>query len=149
MDFPESKIRVITLAMCENPMTIGKNGRFEVDSCGLLGVSARQLDWLTHQALNFSDKPDAQEWAVMFISHTEIVKNMPNGPLVMGVLDAFINGKKFEKAKRKIVTTPDTFTKIAEELNFESIHYFTRFFKKMSGETPKSFRKKHSEYNKS
>ena len=100
MDFPESKIRVITLAMCENPMTIGKNGRFEIDSCGLLGISARQLDWLTHQALNFSDKPDAQEWAVMFISHTEIAKNMPNGPLVMGVLDAFINGKKF-KAENK------------------------------------------------
>ncbi len=57
----------------------------------------------------------------------------------------FINDKKFERAKRKIVSTPDTFTKIAEDLNFESIHYFTRFFKKMSGETPKSYRKKHSE----
>lgn len=57
----------------------------------------------------------------------------------------FINDKKFERAKRKIVSTPDTFTKIAEDLNFESIHYFTRFFKKMSGETPKSYRKNHTE----
>lgn len=53
----------------------------------------------------------------------------------------FINEKKFELAKQKIVGTTDTFTKIAEDLNFESIHYFTRFFKKMSGVTPKEFRK--------
>ena len=53
----------------------------------------------------------------------------------------FINEKKFERAKSKILNTSDTFTKIAEELNFESIHYFTRFFKKMSGVTPKEFRR--------
>ena len=53
----------------------------------------------------------------------------------------FINEKKFEKAKRKILTTEATFTKIAEEMKFESIHYFTRFFKKMSGMTPKEFRR--------
>ena len=54
----------------------------------------------------------------------------------------FVNSKKFEIAKYKILNSQDTFTKIAEELNFESIHYFTRFFKKMSGMTPKDFRKK-------
>lgn len=53
----------------------------------------------------------------------------------------FINEKKFEAAKRMILSSTDTFTKIAEELNFESIHYFTRFFKKMSGISPKEFRK--------
>ncbi|MBE6412373.1 MAG: metallophosphoesterase [Opitutales bacterium] len=103
MDFPESKIRVITMAMSENPMTIGKNGRFVIDSCGLLGVSPRQLDWLAHQALNFSDKPDAKEWGVIFISHTELSKNMPNGKLTMGVIDAFINGKKFEGETKKVL----------------------------------------------
>ena len=49
-----------------------------------------------------------------------------------------------EKAKRKILSSDATFTKIAEEMNFESIHYFTRFFKKMSGMTPKEFRKLNS-----
>ena len=53
----------------------------------------------------------------------------------------FINEKKFEAAKHKILNTGDTFTKIATDLNFESIHYFTRFFKKMSGCSPKEFRK--------
>ena len=57
----------------------------------------------------------------------------------------FINMKKFEVAKEKITTTNKTFTEIAASLSFESIHYFTRFFKKMSGLTPKEFRAKHGE----
>ena len=58
-------------------------------------------------------------------------------------LVTFINEKKVERAKEKILTSGKTFTQIAEEMNFESIHYFTRFFKKMTGETPKEFRQKH------
>lgn len=53
----------------------------------------------------------------------------------------FINHKKLELAKERIAHSSDTFTKIARELNFDSIHYFTRFFKKMTGMTPKEFRK--------
>ncbi|MBO5295512.1 MAG: helix-turn-helix transcriptional regulator [Clostridia bacterium] len=55
----------------------------------------------------------------------------------------YINDKKLEKAKKKIIETQDSFTGIAEALNFESIHYFTRFFKKMSGQTPSEFRREH------
>ncbi len=57
-------------------------------------------------------------------------------------LVAFVNEKKIERAKEKILSSTKTFTQIAEEMNFESIHYFTRFFKKMTGETPKEFRQK-------
>lgn len=53
----------------------------------------------------------------------------------------YINQKKFDKAKRKILESDSSFTKIAEEMKFESIHYFTRFFKKMSGYTPSQYRK--------
>ena len=53
----------------------------------------------------------------------------------------FINDKKFAKAKKKIACTDKTFTEIAVDLNFESIHYFTRFFKKLSGVSPKEYRK--------
>lgn len=56
----------------------------------------------------------------------------------------YINERKFERAKRKILASDATFTKIAEEMKFESIHYFTRFFKKMSGMTPKEFRRRNS-----
>ncbi len=53
----------------------------------------------------------------------------------------FISAKKFEIAKGRILSSDATFTEISEELNFDSIHYFTRFFKKMSGMPPKDFRK--------
>ena len=56
----------------------------------------------------------------------------------------FINEKKFEKAKKRILETDDTFTEIAEKLKFDSIHYFTNFFKKMSGISPSQFRKANS-----
>ena len=52
----------------------------------------------------------------------------------------FINRKKFERAKEKITASSGTFTEIAASLNFDSIHYFTRFFKKMSGMTPGEYR---------
>ena len=53
----------------------------------------------------------------------------------------YANDKKLAKAKDKILSTDKTLTEIAEELNFESIHYFTRFFKKHTGVSPKEFRK--------
>jgi len=53
----------------------------------------------------------------------------------------FINEKKLNKAINKITYTSKTFTEIAEELNFESIHYFTRFFKKMTNYSPKEYRR--------
>ena len=52
----------------------------------------------------------------------------------------YINEKKLALAKAQITDTGKTFTEIAEEMNFESIHYFTRFFKKQTGITPKDFR---------
>ena len=52
----------------------------------------------------------------------------------------YINQKKLEKAKQRIRSTNDSFTKIAEDLKFDSIHYFTRFFKKLTGLTPSQYR---------
>ncbi len=54
----------------------------------------------------------------------------------------FVNLRKLEKAKMLIKTTEKTLTSIADELNFESIHYFTRFFKKLTGISPKEYRRK-------
>jgi AraC-like DNA-binding protein len=59
------------------------------------------------------------------------------------ILD-YISDKKIELAKRKIIETNATFTEISILLNFESIHYFTKFFKKKTGITPKDFRKANS-----
>ena len=52
----------------------------------------------------------------------------------------YINLKKLAEAKILIKNTKKTLTSIASELNFESIHYFTRFFKKLTGLSPKEYR---------
>ena len=52
----------------------------------------------------------------------------------------YVSDKKLASAKRKILETDKTLTEIAEELNFESIHYFTRFFKKHAGVSPSEYR---------
>lgn len=52
----------------------------------------------------------------------------------------FMNDKKIDKAKSLILSTDLTFTEIAERLNFDSIHYFTRLFKNTTGFSPKDFR---------
>ena len=53
----------------------------------------------------------------------------------------YLSNKKLEEAKLLITTTNKTFTEISIELNFESIHYFTRFFKKHTSITPKEYKK--------
>ncbi len=90
---------------------------------------------------NFLEKITIDELAFLFKTNRATLCKQFKKNTGMTVIE-FINGKKFDLAKTKISGTADTFTKIAEELNFESIHYFTRFFKKMSGMTPKEFRGK-------
>ena len=56
-------------------------------------------------------------------------------------ISQFIIEKKLEVAKELIKTTDKSLTEISEQLNFESIHYFTKFFKKHVGLSPSVFRK--------
>ena len=53
----------------------------------------------------------------------------------------YTNSIKLQRAKKLITSSDKTLTSIADELNFESIHYFTRFFKKLTGVSPKEYRK--------
>ena len=53
---------------------------------------------------------------------------------------AYINEKKLSLAKDRIDNSSITFTQISSALHFDSIHYFTRFFKKHTGMTPKEWR---------
>lgn len=55
----------------------------------------------------------------------------------------YVNAKKIALATDMITKTNKTFTEIAYDLNFETIHYFTRFFKKQTGISPKEFRLTH------
>ena len=56
----------------------------------------------------------------------------------------YVAVKKLELAKKHVAYTNATFTEISNQLNFESIHYFTRFFKQRTGYSPKEYRKNFS-----
>ena len=60
-------------------------------------------------------------------------------------LIAYVNEKKLAFAKRRITESDETFTEISRALHFESVHYFTRFFKQHTGLTPKEYRKTETE----
>jgi len=46
------------------------------------------------------------------------------------------------EAKRKLAYSQDTIKSIAFQLGFEDPYYFSRFFKRLTGNSPRSFRKK-------
>ena len=56
-----------------------------------------------------------------------------------GVTD-FFNNMKIEKAKEYIRENEKNFTQISENLGFNSIHYFSRLFKKKTGMTLTEYR---------
>ena len=56
-------------------------------------------------------------------------------------ISQFVIEKKLEVAKQLINNTDKSLTEISEQLNFESIHYFTKCFKKHVGLSPSVFRK--------
>ena len=55
-------------------------------------------------------------------------------------ISEYINDKKAEAAKNLLRATNKTITAIAEELGFNSIHYFTRFFKQHCHTSPLTYR---------
>lgn len=88
---------------------------------------------------NYKEKITLDELAFMFNTNRSTlckVFKLNTGKTII----EYANDKKLNKAKELILNTNKTLTRIAEELNFESIHYFTRFFKKLTGVSPKEFR---------
>ena len=90
---------------------------------------------------NFLEKITIDELAFLFgTNRATLCKEFKK--LTGQTIIEFINNMKAEEAKKKIITTNKNFTQIASELNFDTIHYFTRFFKKITGYTPKEYRNK-------
>ena len=57
-------------------------------------------------------------------------------------VNEFINERRIAEAKRLLLGSDMTVTQIAGKLNFDTIHYFTRFFKHEVGVSPSEYRKK-------
>lgn len=58
--------------------------------------------------------------------------------VVMGAIHYF-NHMKIKEAQRLICQTDSSITQISDTLGFSSIHYFSRFFKSMTGMTPSQY----------
>ena len=88
---------------------------------------------------NFLEKITIDELAFLFnTNRATLCKDFKTatGKTLIG----YIAEKKIALAKDRILNSDMTFTRISEELHFDSVHYFTRFFKKHTGVTPKTFR---------
>lgn len=108
----------------------------EQDAPERLSVSeiARYLDE------NYTEKITIDELSFIFkTNRSTLCKEFKNN--FRKTVIEYVNDKKIQVAKQKIISSNKTLTEIAEDLNFESIHYFTRFFKKMTGKSPNEFRK--------
>ncbi len=101
-------------------------------------LSASEI--ISYIDVNYKEKITLDELAFIFrTNRSTLCKEFKSG--TGKTITEYVADKKLLRAMDKIKNTDKTFTEIAEQLNFESIHYFTRFFKKMTGVSPKEFRK--------
>ena len=94
---------------------------------------------ITYVDDNFLEKITIDELAFLFKSNRATLCREFKAALGC-TLGEYINQKKLALAKELIDASSLTFTQISVKLHFDSIHYFTRFFKKHTGFTPKEWR---------
>lgn len=58
---------------------------------------------------------------------------------------AYVNAKRMERAKLMLATTDYAIVRIATELSFSPVNYFSRSFKKYTGLTPSEYRQQESD----
>ena len=88
---------------------------------------------------NISENLTVAHIAKRFSLSESALKKMFSTDVGCGVTD-FFNNMKIEKAKQFIRENDKNFTQISEEIGFNSIHYFSRLFKKKTGMTPTEYR---------
>ena len=101
------------------------------------GPAIREI--ITYVDENFLERITIAELAFLFKTNRATLCRDFKRETGMTLL-SYINEKKLALAKARILESEDTFTEIALSLRFESIHYFTRFFKKHTGMTPKEWK---------
>ncbi len=88
---------------------------------------------------NYKEKITIDDLAFLFgTNRTTLCREFKN--YTQKTVTEYLDDIKINKAKEYIKNSNKTFTEIASNLNFESIHYFTRFFKKHTGVSPKTYR---------
>ncbi len=89
-----SKIRFIFVNTYETAYIRNEDGTAKYDAMHCPAISDKQIQWLAHKALNFMDKPDRNEWAVVAFAHYVHVPTK-NYSLLLGIINAFKEGTSF------------------------------------------------------
>ncbi len=90
---------------------------------------------------NFLEKTSIDEMAFLFrTNRATFCKEFKRA--TGKTLINYIADKKIALAKEKLANSNDTVTHIAYEMNFVTVHYFTKFFKKHTGFTPGDYKKR-------
>lgn len=80
-DFPRQRFRLIVL------------NDYDKDSLEWFGYHGKQVKWIAEHALNFEDKPDAEDWCFLMMGHSFSV-NMKEHP-ISRLLHAYVRGEDF------------------------------------------------------
>ena len=87
IDFEQSKIRVVFID--SGDIYDASTGEALISGYDVM-VQQTQFNWFCEDALNFSDKSDASEWAVITISHAQLYPQL--SVAFVSVIEAFMNG---------------------------------------------------------
>ena len=106
-----------------------------------LHIDERILKALQYVHTNIDKPVNVEELAAMsFLSKDHFIRLFKNS---MGCTPGkYISQKKIEKAQRVMLLENISVKDLAYSLGFENISYFNRFFKKMTGENPGSYKRK-------
>ena len=100
-DFDNHKIRTIILDAVDYPKEVNSSGELVRNGYNSWGFGGEQLDWLSHEALNFENKDNKEDWSVVILSHmtpNQTHKNRGDtGVVLEGILNAFETGTGYSE----------------------------------------------------
>ncbi|WP_409341530.1 metallophosphoesterase family protein [Paenibacillus sp. MBLB4367] len=74
-DVPERRTRVIVLDAIDIPYRRSEEGGLVYNGQWKYAFSNRQLNWMAHHALDFTDKSDRTEWKIILFSHVALLQD--------------------------------------------------------------------------
>ncbi len=92
---PAHKTRIVVLNLYDVPSEeTTPDGKAKYNKMTMIGLREEQLNWFANVALDVPDR----DWTVILATHTapSSGENIRNGDAILGLIDAFRKGEKFE-----------------------------------------------------
>ena len=121
--------------------------RIARESCGVTSEQEKAFDIVRRFHIlvdqHFREKKQVQDYADLLFRSSKTLSNLFSSCGVPSPL-RIIHERIEAEAKRLLLYTPKSAKEISEILGFEDLSTFSRFFKKMTGESVTDFRKKNT-----